>query len=185
LATYSAPNDTSKRDFSKYTPDAVVVRLATHDFAKGDDTRPSRGSRGLESGFRASVLGRMFKIHEFSSASGELSSVYLCVRSEDARLEIVSDDGAWALPDTAVHAVLSRFGAPFDNEATISTVAELELPSGERLRHVRHLAGYDVIARDYIVYEQAEGEGGETLCAMSATVAAALLHLGRAGAASV
>ena len=123
----------------------------------------------------------MFKIHEFSSASGELSSVYLRVRSEDGQLEIVSEDGAWALPDAAIHAVLSRFGAPFDNEATISTVAELELPSGERLRHVRHLAGYDVIARDYIVYEQAEGEGGETLCEMSATVAAALLHLGRAG----
>lgn len=129
----------------------------------------------------------MFKIHEFSSASGELSSVYLHVRSEDGQLEIVSEDGAWALPDTAVHAVLSRFGAPFDNEATISTVAELELPSGERLRHVRHLAGYDVIARDYIVYEQAPNESasGETLCAMSATVAAALLHLGRAGVASV
>jgi hypothetical protein len=119
----------------------------------------------------------MFKIHEFSSAAGELSSVYL--RVENGQLEIVSEDGAWALPETAVHAVLSRFGAPFDNEATVSTIAELELASGERLRHVRHLAGYDVIARDYIVYVQ---PGGESLCAMSATVAAALLHLGRAGA---
>jgi hypothetical protein len=119
----------------------------------------------------------VFKIHEFSSATGELSSVYL--RVENAQLEIVSEDGAWALPDAAIHAVLSRFGAPFDKEAAITTVAELELPSGERLRHVRHLAGYDVIARDYIVYQQRQGE---TLCAMSATVAAALLHLGRAGA---
>lgn len=131
----------------------------------------------------------MFKIHEFSSASGELSSVYLRVRSEDEQLEIVSEDGTWPLPDTAVHAVLSRFGAPFDNEATISTVCQLELPSGELLRHVRHLAGYDVIARDYIVYDQAPNESnpsdvGETLCAMSATVAAALLHLGRASAAA-
>jgi hypothetical protein len=131
----------------------------------------------------------MFKIHEFSSATGELSSVYLRVRGDDGPLEIVSEDGAWALPDTALHAVLSRFGAPFDNEATITTVAELELPSGERLRHVRHLAGYDVIARDYIVYEGPQGEKDESerevLCAMSATVAAALLHLGRAGAGSV
>lgn len=127
----------------------------------------------------------MFKIHEFSSATGELSSVYLRLR-DDGQLEIVSEDGAWALPDTAVHAVLSRFGAPFDNEATITTVAELELPSGVRLRHVRHLAGYDVIARDYIVYEQRQSEGAqETLCALSATVAAALLHLGRVGAGSV
>lgn len=131
----------------------------------------------------------MFKIHEFSSATGELSAVYLRVR-EDQQLEIVSDDGVWALPETAVHAVLSRFGAPFDTEATITVVAELVLPSGERLRHVRHLAGYDVIARDYIVYEQAEPHGVEhaaveSLCALSATVAAALLHLGRAAAGSV
>lgn len=133
----------------------------------------------------------MFKIHEFSSAAGELSAVYLRVR-DDQQLEVVSDDGAWALPDTAVHAVLSRFGAPFDTDATVSVVAELELPSGERLRHVRHLAGYDVIARDYIVYEQhrqqqgeAEAPQVESLCALSATVAAALLHLGRAAAGSV
>jgi hypothetical protein len=123
----------------------------------------------------------MFKIHEFSSAAGELSSVYLRVR--EGQLEIVSDDGVWALPDTAIHAVLSRFGAPFDGDATISTVAELDLPSGERLRHVRHLAGYDVIGRDYIVYERPQvAAEAEALCAMSATVAAALLHLGRAAA---
>src|SRR4051812_38127431 len=120
----------------------------------------------------------MFKIHEFSSASGELSSVYLRVAADDGSLEIVSDDGAWPLPDTALHAVLSRFGAPFDSDATINTVSELELASGERLRHVRHLAGYDVIARDYIVYDPAPAasdgtrvaDGEAALCAMSATV---------------
>src|SRR4051812_22143149 len=120
----------------------------------------------------------MFKIHEFSSPSGELSTVCLRVR-EDGQLEIVSDDGVWPLPEAAVHAVLSRFGAPVDYDAPTSTVASLELASGERLRHVRHLAGYDVIARDYIVYESPDGQA---LCAMSTTVAAALLHLGRAAA---
>lgn len=128
----------------------------------------------------------MFKIHEFSSVTGELSSVYLRVRSEDAALEIASEDGAWVLPDTAIHAVLSRFGAPFDREAAISVIAELDLPSGERVRHVRHLAGYDVIARDYIVYDHPRSESeSEALCALSATVAAALLHLGRANRAPV
>jgi hypothetical protein len=125
----------------------------------------------------------MFKIHEFSSATGELSAVYLRVEGEQLLIE--SEDGTWPLPDSSVHAVLARFGAPFDSEATITTVAELELPSGERLRHVRHLAGYDVIARDYIVYSQPAQTEGETLCALSATVAAALLHLGRANAVSV
>jgi hypothetical protein len=117
----------------------------------------------------------MFKIHEFSSATGELTSVYL--RSAEVGLEIVSDDGAWSLPQGALHAVLSRFGAPFDAEARSSTIATLLLPAGESVRHVRHLAGYDVIARDYLVYERLNDE---TLCALAATVAAALLHLGRA-----
>jgi len=122
----------------------------------------------------------MFKIHEFSSAAGELSAVYLHV--SDGQLEIVSDDGTWPLPDSALYAVLSRFGAPFDADARITTISTLDLPSAERLRHVRHLAGYDVIARDYIVYERPDGEA---LCALAATVAAALLHLGRASARTV
>lgn len=117
----------------------------------------------------------MFRIHEFSSATGELASVYL--RSAEAGLEIVSNDGAWLLPQGALHAVLARFGAPFAAEAQISNVATLHLPGGESLRHVRHLAGYDVIGRDYLVYER---PNDESLCALAATVAAALLHLGRA-----
>ena len=121
----------------------------------------------------------MFKIHEFSSASGELSAV--CLRVADAQLEIVSEDGEWPLPQGALHAVLARFGAPFDEDARSSVIATLQLAEGESLRHVRHLAGYDVIGRDYLVYQPANGE---PLCALSATVAAALLHLGRASARS-
>ena len=117
----------------------------------------------------------MFKIHEFSSASGQLSSV--CLRPTDSQLEIVSEDGAWPLPQGALYAVLARFGAPFDEDARSSVIATLHLAEGESLRHVRHLAGYDVIARDYLVYEH---PNGEALCALAATVAAALLHLGRA-----
>jgi hypothetical protein len=120
----------------------------------------------------------MFRIHEFSSANGVLSSVYL--RAADGQLEVVSDDGAWPLPQGALHAVLARFGAPFDDTARSSLIASLALAPGESLRHVRHLAGYDVIARDYLVYEL---PNGEPLCALAATVAAALLHLGRAEAA--
>ena len=56
----------------------------------------------------------MFRIHEFSSADGLLSSVYL--RPADDQLEIVSDDGAWTLPHGALYAVLARFGAPFDED---------------------------------------------------------------------
>ena len=117
----------------------------------------------------------MFRIHEFSSASGELSSVYL--RKAADGLEVVSNDGAWVLPHGALYAVLARFGAPFDEDARSSLVDTLHLAEGQSLRHLRHLAGYDVIARDYLVYEHADGE---PLCALAATVAAALLHLGKA-----
>jgi len=119
----------------------------------------------------------MFKIHEFSSAAGELSSVSLRLR--DSELEILADGEAWLLPPGALGAVLEGFGAPFDSEARIGTIASFVLNEHETLRHVRHLAGYDVIARDYLVYERA---GGEALCALAATVSAALLHLGRASA---
>jgi len=118
---------------------------------------------------------RMLKIHEFSSATGELSSV--CLRVREGLLEILADDNSWPLPAGAVRAVLARFGAPFDPDARISEIARLGLGERESLRHVRHLAGYDVIARDYLVYESVDGE---VSCALAATVCAALLHLGRA-----
>lgn len=119
----------------------------------------------------------MFKIHESSSAAGQLSPV--CLRIRAGALEIVSDGGSWPLPPGALGAVLARFGAPFDADARVSEVARLELGSNgvrETLRHVRHLARYEVIARDYIVYERPDGE----LCALATTVSAALLHLARA-----
>jgi hypothetical protein len=117
----------------------------------------------------------MFKIHEFSAASGELSAV--CLRVEHGVLEIVAEGEAWALPAQALGAVFARYGAPFDGSARIGEVARLELSEGEALRHVRHLAGYDVIARDYLVHESPEREA---LCVLAATASAALLHLGQA-----
>jgi len=119
----------------------------------------------------------LLRIHEFSSASGELSSVYL--RVVDQELVIVCEEGEWALPRAALNAVLTRYGAPFDAHAPSSSIASLQLADGASLRHVRHLAGYDVIARDYLVYERADGEA---LCALAATITAALLHLGQAHA---
>jgi hypothetical protein len=57
-------------------------------------------------------------------------------------------------------------------------VAWLDLGAGRRLEHVRHLAGYDVVERDYLVLEL--GDGSEPHCAHGAIVAAALQHLARA-----
>jgi hypothetical protein len=118
----------------------------------------------------------MLKIHEATTASGALEEVFL--RVSDGALAIVNDDGTLTLPDGSLGAVMTRFGAPLDPASQLTVVATLDLGSGSTLRHVRHLAMYDVIARDYLVYD---APGREPLCALATTVAGALDHLGRAG----
>jgi hypothetical protein len=117
----------------------------------------------------------MLKIHEFILPNGELSSVFL--QREGERLRLVSEDGELALPAGALRAVMVRYGAPFDAEAMSQSQGSLELGAGVQLRHVRHLAGYDVIARDYLVYSE---PGLEAVCAMATNVAGALRYLGLA-----
>lgn len=115
------------------------------------------------------------KIHEFILPSGELGSVLL--RRDEARLWLVSDEGELALPTGSLRAVMLRYGAPFDPEAMSQSQGTLLLPDGASLQHVRHLAGYDVIARDYLVYAE---PGLEAVCAMATNVAGALRYLGLA-----
>ena len=120
----------------------------------------------------------MLKVHEVTKADGSLAPVFLFV--EDGVLGITSDEGALALPDGALAAVMARFGMPLETSERLVDVDSLDLGGGRVLRHVRHLAVYDVIARDYLVYEVA---GAEPVCALATTVAGALGHLGRAAAA--
>src|SRR5216110_1424171 len=115
---------------------------------------------------RAGVAA-MLKIRELTDATGALAAVFLLL-TDGGALELVHGEVAESLPSRALEAVMARYGAPFDPEAAISVEGTLSLGDGRTLRHVRHLAGYDVIARDYLVYE---APGAEPLCAMSATVA--------------
>lgn len=117
----------------------------------------------------------MLKIHEHLLPSGELTSVFL--RAEGEGLTLVDVEAELTLPRGALPAVMRRYGAPFDAEAKIMEQGALTLPGGASLRHVRHLAGYDVIARDYLVYAE---PGAEPVCVMATTVAGALRHLGLA-----
>jgi hypothetical protein len=117
------------------------------------------------------------KIHESTAASGALSTVSL--RAARGALELVNDEGAFPLPEGGLEAVMVRYGAPLDGASKLGLVGTLTLAGGRALRHVRHLATYDVIARDYLVYE---APGEEPLCALATTVAGALDHLGRAAA---
>jgi hypothetical protein len=117
----------------------------------------------------------MLKIHEFILTNGQLSGVFL--RQSAETLVLVSEDTELVLPPGALRAVMLRYGAPFDPEVSCQRQGQLELADGARLEHVRHLAGYDVIARDYLVYVE---PGLEPVCAMATNVAGALRHLGLA-----
>jgi hypothetical protein len=119
----------------------------------------------------------MLKIHEVTSETGALEGIFLRVGVGGESLEIVESSGALPVPLGALDTVMVRYGAPFDTEAHVDVVGELDLGDGRRLRQVRHLAGYDVIARDYLVLDQPEGE---SLCALGTTVAGALQHLAHA-----
>jgi N12 class adenine-specific DNA methylase len=117
----------------------------------------------------------MLKIHEVTRDDGSLEAISLRRRGNE--LELVRDDESLALPSLALTKVMARFGAPLDPSADLVEVASLELAGGARIRHVRHLARFDVIARDFLVYE---APGAEPLCALATTVAGALEHLARA-----
>ena len=111
------------------------------------------------------------KIHETDRGDGSLASVFLVF--EDGTLFI---DGL-PLVDGALRAVMKKFGRPLETSEKVVEVARMEIGDAV-LRHVRHLARYDVIARDFLVYEV---PGEEPLCALAVTVSGALTHLARAG----
>ncbi|MBS2016214.1 MAG: hypothetical protein JST00_25250 [Deltaproteobacteria bacterium] len=117
----------------------------------------------------------MLKIHETTRADGTLGEIFLS--HHEGALAIVIEGEALALPEGAIEAVMAKFGAPLEPGERLGEIAALDLGEGRRVRHVRHLARYDVIARDWLVLEQ---PGHEALCAMATTVAGALEHLARA-----
>jgi hypothetical protein len=119
----------------------------------------------------------MLKIHELTNETGGLDAVFLCVASGGETLELVEPSGATPLPPDALEKVMARYGAPFDPEAHVAVIGELFVSDERRVRQVRHLAGYDVIARDYLVLDI---RGRESLCALGTTVAGALQFLARA-----
>src|SRR5580700_7274443 len=117
----------------------------------------------------------MLKVHEVTTSAGTLSDVFL--RWEGGVLALVGDDGTLELPDGALDATMARFGAPFETAEQAAVVGALDLGGGRVLRHVRHLARFDVIARDYLVYD---APGRDPVCALATTVAGALDFLARA-----
>lgn len=118
----------------------------------------------------------MLKIHETVRPDGSLAPTLVFV--EDGVVHIDAAEGhAFPLPAGALRAVMNRYGRPLDPRERFATVATIDLGAEGVLRHIRHLAKWDVIGRDWLVYEL---DGREPLCAMATTVAGALLYLGRA-----
>ncbi|MBK6694213.1 MAG: hypothetical protein IPG50_18700 [Myxococcales bacterium] len=116
-------------------------------------------------------------LHESASPSGELYKVSLDVR--EGTLIIVCGAEAFAVPDGALAATMARYGGPFDPTERVADAGVLALGATERLRHVRHLARFDVVARDFVVHES---PNQEALCALATTVAGALEFVARASA---
>lgn len=117
------------------------------------------------------------KIHETTNADGTLAPMFLRVVDGDVIVEV--EGSAFVLPEAALARVMARYGAPVEGGAKLTEIGALELGGGARIRHVRHLARFDVIAKDWLMYE---AHGAEPLCALANTVAAALAHLARVGA---
>lgn len=115
------------------------------------------------------------KIHETTNADGTLLPIALHVAG--GTLELQSGTEVLSLPEGALDAVMARYAKPLEPSSKLLEVGVLVLDEDRRLRHVRHLATFDVIALDYLVYESPDAE---PRCALATTVAAALGHLARA-----
>ena len=71
---------------------------------------------------------------------------------------------------------MRRYGKPLADDVTLHG-ARLVLPAGRSVVLLRHLARYDVIAKDYLVYSSPDAP---PLAELAGSIAAALLYLARA-----
>jgi hypothetical protein len=117
------------------------------------------------------------KLDEHALDDGSLGSTVLRLEEEGLSLE---EDGArlGLLPPGAVEAVMERFGRALADDVA-PQLPGLTVGAGASLHALRHLARYDVIARDYVVLVR---PGRDSLVSLSTTVAGALRHLARAAA---
>lgn len=116
-------------------------------------------------------------------------------RGVDGSLALVVERAAqnassepWPLPPGAVEAVMKRYGKPLESGSVLRGAVEslaldrdpatVEADAGARtLVRFRHLARFDVVARDYLALVE---PGAETICELATAVTSALFHLARA-----
>jgi hypothetical protein len=118
----------------------------------------------------------MLTIHEWLNDDGSRETVEL--DEEDGALIVREGAVTVALPMMALERVMARYGKPLAEGIPLDG-PRLDLGSAGSLYCIRHLARYDVIAKDFVVWAPPEGE---PLVELAASVSAALVHLARAAA---
>jgi hypothetical protein len=111
-------------------------------------------------------------IHQGTRDDGTLEDLFLSREGDALRVQIGADDEA-LLPIEAIVAVMRKFGKPLAPEVRIAGPA-LDLGDGRSLAMLRHLARYDVIARDFVVFRAPDEE---PITELASAVTAALMHL--------
>ncbi|CAN5574499.1 hypothetical protein BH09MYX1_BH09MYX1_56680 [soil metagenome] len=113
-------------------------------------------------------------LDEHVNDDGTLAHTWL--RAEAAGLLVVEPDRSRPLPEGAIEATFARFGGELADDVVV-TEDGLRVSDGSTIHRLRHLARYDVIARDYLVLKQV---GALARVAIAVTIAAALRHLAHA-----
>ncbi len=111
-------------------------------------------------------------IHQRTREDGTLEDLFLSREDDALRVEIGTDEQA-LIPIEALVAVMRKFGKELAPEIRL-TGALLDLGEGRSLALFRHLARYDVIARDFLVFRAPEEE---PIAELASSVTAALMHL--------
>jgi hypothetical protein len=114
-------------------------------------------------------------IHEWSTDDGKRQSVRVD-EGDEAILVHVGDAPPVSLPLLAVERVMRRYGKPLADGVPLDG-PRLDLGNGSALVLIRHLARYDVIARDFLVWTSV---GEEPLAELAVAVSGALTHLAEA-----
>jgi hypothetical protein len=120
----------------------------------------------------------MLLLHERTRDDGSIERTFLERASgegEDALAFRVEGESPRALPIELLVAVMKRYGRALDDAVTMGPDAErIPLAGGREVVHFRHLARYDVIARDWIVLIEPDAE---PLAELATSVHGALRHL--------
>ena len=111
-------------------------------------------------------------IHQRTRDDGTLEDLFLSREGDALRVHIGEGEEA-LIPIEALVAVMRKFGKALAEEIRL-TGPSLDLGERRSLVMLRHLARYDVIARDFLVF-RAPNE--EPITELASAVTAALMHL--------